>query len=217
MLSLLRRPCMAFALAFLASALASTARAQRSTPPPITWTITVDLSGAPPTPKYTLQCTPADPSNPPSGCPNNQNDPKEITVSPKDKVRWQGSSNTDIWIIHEDDVLYDKNTNFTRHHHSHNGTPDGGEVDDDPAAADSTPHEYYVVAYNSQNQKFFYDDPRIIIGGTGIENSIRAIYSDCAKLRSKLDRSSHAEQANHLCEQIEHLLKSLEQKDKATK
>jgi hypothetical protein len=190
MLSLLRRPCMAFALAFLASALASTARAQRSTPPPITWTITVDLSGAPPTPKYTLQCTPADPSNPPSGCPNNQNDPKEITVSPKDKVRWQGSSNTDIWIIHEDDVLYDKNTNFTRHHHSHNGTPDGGEVD---------------------------DDPRIIIGGTGIENSIRAIYSDCAKLRSKLDRSSHAEQANHLCEQIEHLLKSLEQKDKATK
>ncbi len=206
MLFLLRRPCVAFALTFLASAFGFVSATRAQT----TWTITVAATGAGPKPKYSLQCT-SSLTGAVIACPNNPS-PDEITINMNDTVKWCTKAHNEVWITHDDPILDDSSGQKTHHHHAKDNICDGGPVDKGTLVDPTTKHEYYVFAFDSQNKNLYVDDPRIIIGGTGLEDSLRAIHSVCEDLRSQLAGATEATKgkAKDLCVKIEALLHSLE-------
>lgn len=216
--SVLSRSCkhrlaLAITVVALSIAFAPAAKAQ------ITWTITVGVPGTGTAPTYNLSCLATGTTTPPVPCPST--DPTVITVNRNDSVYWQigSTSNIELWIIHDDAIVDDASGTATHHHHAKKGTPperDGGKVDiNAPVSTDK--HKYSVFAYDLNSKILYYDDPRIIIGGSGIEASLGAIEMNCEALRKKLEAGPDAEDAkdaNALCKQIEALQESLESKKK---
>lgn len=196
-------------VAALSIALAPAAKAQ------ITWTITVNAPGSGNTPNYTLTCLPTGTAGTPGPCPNT--DPAVITVNRDDSVYWQtGAPSLEIWIVHDDAIVDDSSNNPTHHHHVRNGR-DGGKIDVNAPVSAGTKHKYSIFAYDSTTKNLYFDDPRIIIGGTGLEESLRAIEKNCESLRDKLEHGPDeavATDAKALCQQIEALRESLESKKK---
>ena len=207
-----RRLALAITAVALGIAFAPTAKAQ------ITWTITIDKPATGTKPKYTLSCKTS--ITPPTTvqCPNT--DPTEINVNRNDAVYWQigSTSNIEMWICHDDAIVDDASGTATHHHHAKKGTAperDGGNVDlNAPVSKDK--HKYSVFAYDLNSEILYYDDPRIIIGGSGIEVSLRAIEENCETLRQKLESldAEDAKDAKVLCQQIVALEESLESKKK---
>ncbi len=202
---------LAATVAALSIALPPTAKAQ------ITWTITVDKPATGTKPGYLLSC--ANSATPLTTVPCPNTDPTEINVNRNDTVYWQigSTSNLEMWIVNDDLIVDDASGTATHHHHAKKGTPperDGGHVDvNAPVSADK--HKYSVFAYDLTSKFLYYDDPRIIIGGTGIQESLRALNTKCVALRERLKHSpEEEEEAGALCQQIEALEKSLESKEK---
>lgn len=130
-----------------------TANAQR-----VTWNIAVIIPTTGNTLTYSLACAPN-----PTGCPGGQSNPKEITMSLGDNVRWcANQTNAEIWIIHQDDILDDDNGHPT---HLHHGNHCVGGATDKATTNSSKKHEYYVVVYYSGKVYVGVGDPRIIVGG----------------------------------------------------
>lgn len=124
----------------------------------VTWNIGVVIPTTGNTLTYTLACDP----NPP-GCPGGHSDPKEITISIGDNVRWcTNQTNAEIWIIHQDDILDDNNNHPT---HLHQGQHCVGGPTDKATPNSGKKHEYYVVVYYSGKVYVGVGDPRIIVGG----------------------------------------------------
>jgi hypothetical protein len=143
-------------------------------------------------------------------------DPTTITVNRNDAIYWQTGSNIEMWIIHDDAIVDDAQGNATHHHHAKKGTAperDGGNVDMN-APISGTPHKYTVFAYDLTTKNLYYDDPRIIIGGSGLEQSLDAIESACLTLSDKLKNTPYDGAAGDLCTQIKTLEESLESKKK---
>jgi hypothetical protein len=212
----LRRSCkhslaLAATVCALCIALAPTAKAQ------ITWTITVNAPSSGSAPTYTLSCLASGTTHPPVPCPNTN--PTLITVNRVDSVYWQigSTSNLEMWIVNDDLIVDDASKTATHHHHAKKGTApeqDGGNIDvNAPVSADK--HKYSVFAYDLSSKSLYYDDPRIIIGGTGLEESLHALDTKCVTLRKNLEHNpEEEEEAGALCQQIEALQKSLESKKK---
>jgi hypothetical protein len=149
---------------------------------------------------------------PPVPCPNT--DPTVITVNRDDSVYWQtGAPSIEMWIVHDDAIVDDSSHNPTHHHHAKNGR-DGGNIDINAPLAGGVKHKYSIFAYDGSTKNLYYDDPRIIIGGSGRVESLRALDAKCETLRKKLEHSPEGEEAGALCQQIEALQKSLESKTK---
>lgn|ERR1700735_5050335 len=200
----------AMTVVVLGIAFAPTAKAQ------ITWTITVDKLATGTKPGYSLSCATSTTPPIPVQCPST--DPTEIKVNRNDTIYWQigNTSNLEMWIVNDDLIVDDASGTATHHHHAKKGVAperDGGNVDvNAPVSADK--HKYSVFAYDLNSKFLYYDDPRIIIGGRGLEESLHAIEKNCETLRDKLEHGPNAADAKALCQQIEALQESLESKKK---
>jgi hypothetical protein len=193
-------------VAALSIALAPTAKAQ------ITWTITVNAPASGNAPTYNLSCLATGTTHPPVPCPNT--DPTLITVNRDDSVYWQtGAPSLEIWIVHDDAIVDDANDCPTHHHHAKNGR-DGGDIDVNAPISAGAKHKYSIFAYDWHTKNLYFDDPRIIIGGSGLEESLRALNTKCEALRKKLEHGPEGDEAGELCQQIEALQESLESKKK---
>lgn len=200
--SVLGRSCkyrlaLAITLAALSVAFAPNAKAQ------ITWTITVGVPASGTTLTYNLSCVP-------TPCPSN--DPTALTVNRIDSVYWQtGAASIEMWIVH-DNAIVDDNTSHkpTHHHHAKNGQ-DGGKIDIN-APVSPVPNKYSIFVYDGNTKILYYDDPTIIIGGSGLEQALSSIENKCISLRDELKNGSEAEKARALCQQIKELEESLDSK-----
>jgi hypothetical protein len=151
-----------------------------------TWLITVDVSSGSDTPTYTIQNTTGgngdtcDASHPTNDGKKYKGD---IYVCPQDTIFWtavtkngsDGKMHHHMIIREEDDIL-DKVTggDSSRIFHAREGAHDGGPIDGICSVNDSCQgkHEYSVFIFDKTGPELYVHDPKIIIGGTTVDDEI---------------------------------------------
>lgn len=99
-------------------------------------------------------------------------DASTLIVCPGDIVLWKAETKVDLaskkkhsemLIIHEDLILFDKDGMHKQVFHASDGNPtDNGTVDTDVSLL-NTPHEYHVAVYDEPTKHWYIEDPKIII------------------------------------------------------
>ena len=171
---------MLFAVAVLVSisVFAPPAAAQNNT----AWTITIDATGTPPTPTYSIKSK----TLTGTGCSikNTVADPLDICEG--DTVQWLTKTSTNknkTWIVHRQ-AIFDDSTNLPTHVFQYSdATPKGAGGPTDASAPMNVPDEYYIFVDDGKN--LYHDDPNIIIGGTGMGDEIGQIIKQIQELESK--------------------------------
>jgi hypothetical protein len=198
----------------------STASAQRiaSTHGPTTWTITINATGNGPKPAgYTLDFSP-----PTGGCPlahqtNPAPDPQNLAVCAGDIVQWvavtqnnaSGKMKSEMAIFHEHTILLDPyfgNKPNQAYHGSDGQKTEPATVDPNATVNPNTNHEYYVAVFDKVSGQWYVDDPKIIIGGVGVDDLLNKINKECSEQQQQghADRSAKPT-VSELCKQVQEL------------
>jgi hypothetical protein len=209
----------AVTIAALGGLFASNARAQTtpSTYQATTWTITIDATGAQPTPAgYSV----ARNNTSSVGCPYTNTNAANMLICKGDTVLWQAATTPPnqhdkmrslMWIIHEDVVFDDGGGKATHSFHATDWHTDGGKTDNSvPLLID---HKYHVVVFDQLTKQLYYDDPKIKVGTGDLELLIYEIQEDCSQLVAFFTEYPAAEdRAKKICEENQKLKEILHMK-----
>jgi|SRR5580704_2355492 hypothetical protein len=211
---------LAIAVAAICAALSSNASAQTtaSTHAQTTWTITIDATGPGPKPAgYTVDFTPKTGgcplAEPPSPTPN----PTSLSICENDIVQWvavtrknaSGNMKSEMSVFHEHTILLDPNYGGkpNQAYHASDGQPtQPATVDPNASVNPNVSHEYYVAVFDKVGRRWYVDDPKIIIGGVGIDELIALIKKECSEQHQRAHAdASDKTTVSELCKQVEDL------------
>jgi hypothetical protein len=211
------------AVAAICAAISSNASAQTaaSTHAQTTWTITIDATGSGPKPAgYTVDFTPKTGGCPLAEPPSPPPNPQNLNVCANDIVKWvavtkknaSGNMKSEMSVFHEHTILLDPNYSNKpnqAYHASDGQATDDALVDPNATVNPSVGHEYYVAVFDKVNGakgKWYVDDPKIIIGGVGIDDLIARINKECSEQQQLAHADASAKTTvRELCKQVEDL------------
>ncbi|MGC1451709.1 MAG: hypothetical protein WA830_16880 [Candidatus Sulfotelmatobacter sp.] len=156
-----------------------------------TWLVTVDVTSGSDTPTYQIiptegtgdTCDPTQKNKGTSG---------DIYVCPDDTIYWTAKTKKDgngnmhhHMIIRQEDDILDKAKGGDPIHvfHAREGKQDGGPIDDTAGYGE---HEYSVFIFDKNGPELYVNDPKIIIGGTTLEDELVRLEKNLTPLLAKI-------------------------------
>jgi hypothetical protein len=187
-----------------------------------TWIVTVDVTSGSDTPTYQVTAASGGTGNTCAPSPNNtQGTNGDVYVCPNDTVFWTAKTKKDgngamhhhMIIRQEDDILDKaKGGDPIRIFHAREGKQDGGPIDD---IAGYGEHEYSVFIFDKNGPELYVHDPKIIIGGTTLENELAKLEKTLAPLLDKIAKDPKAsEREKQLAAKVQKQIDALKKRTK---